>query len=144
MGEIDPRDLNARFAAKYRGMTMRKLAILALLWALPAGAQDITGLWASEPSPKRGAVLHVMLSPCGGNICGTIQAAFNTKRADLVGRGLLFDMVPDGQGHWSGGQMWLPPLDTNVSASLALRGEALAVRACMLLVCRTQLWHRVP
>jgi uncharacterized protein (DUF2147 family) len=123
---------------------MRKLVFLALLWAMPAAAQDISGLWATQPSPKTHAVLHVELAPCGANICGTIRAAINTRTPGLVGRQILYDMAPQGDGRWAGGKMWLPPLDTNVTASLTLRGEALAVRACMLLLCRTQLWHRVP
>ena len=123
---------------------MQKWLLLALLSALPAQAQDITGLWASAPSPKTGAVLHIALAPCGGNICGTIQTAINATTPDLEGRQIVFDMVPDGNGHWTGGKMWLPPLDTNINARMALEGEALAVRGCMLLVCRTQLWHRVP
>jgi len=122
---------------------MRKLVLL-LLWAIPAGAQDITGLWASAPSPKTGAVLHIALGPCGGKICGTIQKAINTTTPDLEGRQIVFDMVPDGNGHWTDGKMWLPPLDTNINARMALQGEALAVRGCLLLMCRTQLWHRVP
>ncbi|MCR9151258.1 MAG: DUF2147 domain-containing protein [Rhodobacteraceae bacterium] len=123
----------------------------ALVLALaPAGAaaDPIIGTWQTTPG-EEGGFLHVEMAPCGARFCGTIVKAVNG--AGEVGRDyahlgklMIRDMRADGDGRYSGGQIWAPDEDKTYGLRLRLTEAGLAVRGCVLGFCRDAgVWVRV-
>ncbi|PRY92050.1 uncharacterized protein (DUF2147 family) [Hasllibacter halocynthiae] len=131
-------------------------ATLGLL-AMPAAAQEVFGLWQSEPSDRgadRGAYVHVRIGPCGSDAskaCGQITDAFggtSERRAEVVGRGIIDGMAPTAPNVWSGGTIWVPDMNVTSgrsSSRLTLQGQVLRVEGCVLggVICRAQNWTRL-
>ncbi|MEO1457363.1 MAG: hypothetical protein AAFV49_07305, partial [Pseudomonadota bacterium] len=99
--------------------TARALLLLAPLAVLPAGASergagpgadDVTGIWATEPRDS-GAYITVRIAPCRGapaERCGTVVGAHAGARPDIVGEPIISGMQPQGDGGWSGGEIIRP------------------------------------
>ncbi len=126
---------------------------VALAMALVAGqamANDVYGIWKSEPNEK-GAFIHVEVGPCDAapaKVCGRIIEAINgdPKRAkEIVGRYIIEGMEPDGENEWDDGTIWAPDDDETYSSDMELEGDTLSVSGCVLagLICRSQDWTRV-
>ena len=118
------------------------IALAALAAPGLAAAQSAEGLWRTATA-KSGASLDVRIAPCGELLCGTIAAAHDTDRADLVGRAILAGMKPDGPDSWSDGAIWAPDDDRTYRARMTLDGDALKVQGCVAVFCRGQTWTRI-
>ena len=118
---------------------------VALVLGSAAQAGDAFGTWQTETS-ETGAYLHVRVAPCGYDTaltCGQIVRVENATRDDLVGRPIITGMTPDGDGRWTGGQIWAPDDDKTYGSKMALQGEDLVVEGCFAIFCRGQTWTRV-
>lgn len=129
-----------------------RTTLFALALAMAAGpalANDVFGVWKSEPSDT-GAFIHVDIGPCaadGSKICGKIIETFNgdPNRPSIVGRNIIENMSADGPNQWDGGTIWAPDDDETYSSVMELKGSVLEVSGCVLggLICRGQDWTRV-
>lgn len=123
------------------------LALVTTAFATTASAQDISGIWQTEPGDT-GGFLHVSIQPCGDKICGQITRAFE-KNLNVVdgyehgGKPIIWDMAQDGDGKWSGGKIWAPDRDKTYNSKMELSGADLKVSGCLLVVCRSQTWRKV-
>jgi len=73
-------------------------------WADPA-----VGTWQTQVDD--GAYAHIAMTTCGANICGTIARTFNDTgeyTSENVGKQLVWDMTPEGDGAYGGGKIWQP------------------------------------
>ena len=112
-----------------------------------AAADPAAGTWKTEPG-ETGGYLHVKIAPCGDALCGTIDKAFEasgTAAGDYehAGKRMLWDMVADGNGGYSGGQIWAPDADKTYKSKMQLSGDSLTVKGCVAIICRGQTWSRV-
>ena len=124
---------------------MRYAALALFLAASPplAAAPSPQGVWRTQPGPKGGS-MNVEVAPCGGageTLCGVVVGTFNMNRPDLMGITLIRDMVPDGEGGWSG-EIYAPDKGT-FDSRMQIEGSELKVEGCMLTICRSQIWSRV-
>ncbi|MDZ7906609.1 MAG: DUF2147 domain-containing protein [Cypionkella sp.] len=53
-----------------------------------------------------------------------------------IGKRIVWDVAPRGDGLYDGGKIWSPDRDKTYSAKLQLSGNALAVSGCVLGICR--------
>ncbi|WP_170422755.1 DUF2147 domain-containing protein [Ruegeria arenilitoris] len=132
---------------------MKKLTLVAAFAAMTAGsaaADPVDGLWKTQPGDT-GGYLHVSIAECGSAICGTIDSAFDGQgnqqlSYENLGKQIIWDMVPDGGGSYSGGKIWAPDRDKTYSSKMTLDSQnKLTVKGCVAggLVCRGQDWTRV-
>lgn len=129
---------------------MKYLALIAALAATPSLAGSPTGIYQTEPGDS-GGFLYVSIAPCGSDAaltCGTILAAYDKTgtRDDAyqhLGKPIVWDMVDDGDGSWSGGMIWAPDRDKTYSSNMELQGSNLRVEGCVAIICRGQTWRRV-
>ena len=111
-------------------------------------ADPAEGLWKTKPDDN-GKYGYVQIAPCGDKICGVLVKAFDSAGAeapsDNIGKQIVWDMVPNGDGSYSGGKVWAPDRDKTYSSKMALSGDSLAVSGCVLggLICRASDWVRV-
>lgn len=132
---------------------MRHLAIAAILActaALPAAADPVAGLWRTEPGDE-GGYLFVRVGPCGAEICGVIERSVGadgtvsttTAGYEHIGRGMIWDMQPQGDGTYRGGKIWAPDRDRTYNSRMTLLSAGqLEVEGCVLGICRGQIWVR--
>lgn len=130
---------------------------VALASAVPARA-DPQGLWETEGGKSR-----VLIEPCNSGLCGRIvwlQNSVNsdgtdvldTKNADealrsrpVIGIELLSGFSETGSNRWTGGRIYNPEDGKTYSSRLALRDDGtLRVGGCVLFICKSQTWVRVP
>ncbi|MEL6913371.1 MAG: DUF2147 domain-containing protein [Pseudomonadota bacterium] len=118
-------------------------AVLALFGSA-AAADDVLGLWKSEPG-ETGGFIHVNLAQCGTKICGTITEVIGNDNTSIVGRQIIADMSPNGGGAYSGGTIWAPDNDRTYRSKMQLSGNSLEVEGCVLggAICRGQTWTRL-
>ena len=122
-------------------------AVAGLVLAGTAALADpVYGTWKTGPGDD-GSFAHVTLADCGGKICGTLGKAFNRAgkpvSSDKVGKRMIWDMAPAGDGKYSGGKIWAPDRDKTYKSKMALSGNALKVSGCVGPICRSQTWTRV-
>lgn len=129
---------------------MRKLTLTAFLLsslALPAFADPAHGLWKTKPDDN-GNFGHVRIQTCAnGNICGGLVTAFDGNGQQIaspnIGRAIVWDMEPAGDGRYSNGNVYAPDRDRTYNARMELRGQTLGVSGCIAFVCRESEWTRV-
>ena len=130
---------------------MMKTLILAAALMLGAGAafaaDPVEGTWKTKPDDN-GNFGHVRIAPCGAAFCGTLIKAFDGTGAEIesanVGKQIVWDMVPYGEGLYDDGKVWSPDRDKTYNADMTLSGSALAVRGCVMGICRDGgTWTRV-
>lgn len=130
---------------------MRVLMIatgLALIAGAALAADPVEGLWQTMPDDN-GKFGHVAIAPCGAKLCGTLLRSFDASGAEVasanIGRQIVWDMVPDGNGNYGGGTVWAPDRDKTYRAKMQLSGDGLAVSGCVLggVICRAADWTRV-
>ncbi len=120
---------------------------IALVFASGAAFADpVEGLWKTQPD-DRGNFGHVEIYSCGAALCGVIRKAFDPKGAerpsDNIGKRMIWDMEPRGDGDYRGGKIWAPDRDKTYSSRMSLEGDNLEVSGCVLGICREQTWSRV-
>jgi uncharacterized protein (DUF2147 family) len=129
---------------------MRKTILTAIalsFTALPVLADPVHGIWQTRPDDN-GNFGHVRMQTCSnGKICGGLIAAFDGSgqqiESENVGRALVWDMEPQGDGQYREGRVWAPDRDRTYNARMELRGDTLGVSGCILMVCREQEWTRL-
>ena len=125
--------------------TLIPAAILAALSSGAAWADPLEGLWKTEPDD--GAYAHVEIKPCGAALCGTIARTFKAEgeyASPNLGKTLVIDMKPEGNGHYEG-QVWRPSNDKIYVGKMDLSGDTVALKGCVAggLLCSKQTWSRV-
>ncbi|MDI3335487.1 DUF2147 domain-containing protein [Defluviimonas aestuarii] len=126
---------------------MKKLAIAALL-SLTAGAamaDPVEGVWQTEPDD--GSYAHITIAPCGAAYCGVISRTFKAEgeyASPNLGKTLVIDMVPNGEGNYAG-KVWRPSNDKIYVGKIQLNGDNLKLAGCIAggLLCSKQSWQRV-
>jgi len=127
---------------------MRTLALAATfaLAAVAAQAEGISGIFQTQPNDN-GDIGMVQFAKCGDRYCGTLIKSFNSSGAQIEspneGRNIVWDMVDDGNGTFSGGQIWDPGSNKTYKSKMTLSGKALKVSGCVSVLCRSQTWTRV-
>ncbi len=120
-------------------------AMAGAAWA----ADPVEGLWKTAEG-EEGGYLHVKIADCGGAICGTIAKAYDADGAvsgdyEHLGKRLIWNMQPKGDGAYSGGKVWAPDTDKTYRAKMSLSGNKLTVKGCVAggAICRGQDWQRL-
>ena len=121
------------------------IALLALT-AAQAPQPSIEGHWRSP-----GGNSIIVIGPCGGGLCGTIEWASEKAKQDsrktvaqLVGAQLLTGLRQDKKGNWQG-KLFIPDKNMRVTAKIQLVSEQqLRVSGCAVgkTLCRTAIWTR--
>ena len=110
----------------------------ALGFAGAAYADPLEGNWRT-PADDNGNSGIVQVAPCGAALCGTLIQAFdgngNQMQSPNIGRQIIFDTTPNGDGAYRG-QVWSPDRDKTYNSRLQLSGNRLAVSGCVLGICR--------
>lgn len=128
-----------------------KTTLIALAFGLcsagMAMADPVFGTWKTIPDDN-GNFGHIEMAACGSKICGTLTKSFNPDGSELdspnTGRKIIWDMKADGNGKYSGGKVWSPDRDKTYKSKLELSGNTLAVKGCVLGICRDGgKWSRV-
>jgi uncharacterized protein (DUF2147 family) len=123
-------------------------AALALGVAGPAMAADpVFGTWKTAPDDN-GNSGYIQVDACGSKICGTLIKSFDSSgkemASDNVGKKIIWDMVAKGDGYYSGGKVWSPDRDKTYKSNMTLKGDTLAIKGCILMICRDGgTWSRV-
>ncbi|HQU69877.1 MAG TPA: DUF2147 domain-containing protein [Albidovulum sp.] len=123
-------------------------AAAVLFSATAAYADPVEGLWKTKPDDN-GKFGHVQIVPCGAKICGTLVKAFDETGKEVsspnVGKKIVWDMVPEGDGAYGSGKVWAPDRDKTYNSKMALSGNTLSVSGCVLggMICRASDWSRV-
>lgn len=125
---------------------LRNIIVLSVLSLTPAPllAQSPQGVWQTEPSD--GVSLQVRIGPCShdtGKFCGQISRVVNADYPELIGRTMLLDMAPEGEGAWGGGTIWAPDQNRTYRSKMSLVPAGLRVQGCVAVICRGQTWTRV-
>ena len=122
---------------------------LALVFGFAASAatsDPVYGLWQTQPGDD-GSYGQVEIAACGSTICGTLVRGFDADGrqggSDVIGRKIVWDMAPRGDGFYGGGKIWAPDRDKTYSSKMQLDGNRLKVSGCVAVVCRSQVWTRV-
>lgn len=123
------------------------IAAALSLFATAAAADPVEGIWKTKPDDN-GNFGHVEIKPCGNAFCGTLIKAFdaggNAMESPNVGRKIVWDMVPYGNGFYDDGQVYAPDRDKTYNAEMQLQGNGLTVSGCVLGICRKGgTWTRV-
>ncbi len=128
---------------------MQKLALIAalMLCASPALADPAEGVWKTKPDDN-GKFGHVSIAPCGVKICGVLVKAFDGSGTEIespnIGKQIIWDMVAEGDGYYASGKVWSPDRDKTYKSNMQLTGDSLAVKGCVLGICRDGgTWTRV-
>lgn len=127
---------------------MKKLlgiTVFAALTATAALADPVEGRWRTQPDDN-GHTGIVQITACGNHFCGTLveahDASGNQMESQNVGRHVIWDMEPRGDGAYRDGQIWSPDRDQTYSSRMDLAGNRLTVAGCVLIICREQTWTR--
>jgi uncharacterized protein (DUF2147 family) len=124
------------------------LAAALMLVAGTAFAQDpVEGVWQTKKDDN-GNFGYVEVKPCGPAFCGTLIKSFDASGAPLdspnIGRPIIWDMVAYGDGVYDDGKVYSPDRDKTYNSDMQLTGDKLAVRGCVLGICRDGgTWTRV-
>ncbi len=127
---------------------MREMMLAAAIVGLSAGAgfaDPIEGIWQTQPD--EGSYAHINMGKCGPALCGTIARSFNSDgefKSENQGKNLVFDMVPNGDGTYSG-KVWRPANNKVYIGKMDLNGNKLSMKGCVAggLICKKQTWTRV-
>lgn len=125
---------------------MKRLMMAAAMTVLAgaAFADPVAGTWKTEVDD--GAYAHIAMKPCGANICGTIAKAFDASgpiASENIGKQLVWDMVPGGDGSYASGKIWQPSTGKVFKSKMSLSGNTLNVSGCVGPFCKKQTWTRV-
>ena len=123
-------------------------AVLGLVFTVSSAAADpIYGLWQTIPDDN-GNFGHIEVQDCDGTICGVLMKSFDGSgksiESDSIGKRIIWNMKPKGDGKYGGGKIWSPDRDKTYASKLELVGDMLKVSGCVFVVCRDGgTWTRV-
>jgi uncharacterized protein (DUF2147 family) len=125
-------------------LLMAAVGLMAMTGA--ALADPLEGLWQTAKDDN-GNIGLIEVVPCGAALCGTLIKAFGPSGEEIasenIGRQLIWDTVPDGEGQYSG-RVYSPDRDAEYASKLVLTGDSLSVSGCRLGFCREGgVWSRV-
>lgn len=125
-------------------MRYATLFVLALT-ASPALADPLEGNWQTEVDDGSYAIIEI--APCGEALCGIIARTFNAEGeypGENIGKKLVIDMVPQGDGEYRG-SVWRPSNNKIYVGKMRLKGDSVRLRGCVAggLICSGQTWQRV-
>lgn len=124
------------------------LAFGAILAASAAMAGDaVEGTWQTVPDDN-GNFGHIKVAACGAAICGTLVKSFDNAgkpmKSDNIGKQIIWDMVPNGDGTYGNGKVWSPDRDKTYNSKMVLNGNSPSISGCVLGICRDGgTWMRV-
>lgn len=128
---------------------MRILTTLAVLAvsATAALADPVEGTWKTRADDNGHSGL-IRIAACGDAFCGTLVKAFDSAGKEIespnIGRQIVWDMKPEGDGAYGDGKVWSPDRDKTYSAKMQLDGNKLSVSGCVMMICRDGgTWTRV-
>ncbi len=112
-----------------------------------AVADPVEGIWQTKKDDN-GNFGHIEVKPCGPAFCGTLIKSFDSAGALIespnIGRKIVWDMVAYPDGLYDDGKVYSPDRDKTYNADMTLTGDKLAVRGCVLGICRDGgTWSRV-
>ncbi|SEN59669.1 Uncharacterized conserved protein, DUF2147 family [Gemmobacter aquatilis] len=127
-----------------------KMFLMAAALVCAAGAvlaDPVEGIWKTTPDDN-GRYGQVEIKPCGAAFCGTLIKAFDGSGKQIdspnTGKRIVWDMVAQGNGAYDSGKIWSPDRDKTYSSKMQLSGNGLAVKGCVLGICRDGgTWTRV-
>jgi uncharacterized protein (DUF2147 family) len=139
----------AQDGAEFWEDIMKRIALAAVLtlFATMAHADPVEGIWQTAKDDN-GNFGHIEVKPCGAAFCGTLIRSFDSSGAPTdspnIGKLIVWDMVAYGNGLYDDGKVWSPDRDKTYNSDMTLTGNALAVRGCVLGICRDGgTWQRV-
>jgi uncharacterized protein (DUF2147 family) len=104
-----------------------------------AAADPVFGNWRTAPDDNGNTGL-IQVQACGAKICGTLVKAYDGTGAEMaspnVGKRIIWDMEPKGEGAYGNGKVWSPDRDKTYNSKMQLSGDSLAISGCVLMVCR--------
>ncbi len=123
------------------------LAAALAVFGSAAFADPVEGTWQTR-ADDNGNFGHVEIKPCGPAFCGTLVKAFDGTGAEIasdnIGRKIVWDMVPYPDGLYDDGRIYSPDRDKEYNGDMTLTGNNLAVRGCVMGICRDGgTWKRV-
>ncbi len=127
-----------------------KTAILTMILSTALGvgaalADPALGRWRTQPDDNGNTGIVEMVM-CGDRLCGTLTQSMRANgevfQSANVGRRIVWDMEPRGNGSYRDGQIWSPDRDQTYSSRMTLAGDTLTVAGCVLFICRDQTWTR--
>ena len=127
-----------------------KTYLFAGLMMVAAGmacADPVEGIWQTKKDDN-GNFGHIEVKPCGPAFCGTLIKSFDSAGAPIdtpnIGRKIVWDMVAYADGLYDDGKVYSPDRDKTYNSDMTLSGDKLAVRGCVLGICRDGgTWNRV-
>jgi len=126
-----------------RHLILSGVAVIGLV--LPALADPVHGRWRTAPDDN-GNTGIVTVGDCGNRVCGTLTEAFDDAGQPMsspnVGRQIVWDMEPQGNGRYRNGRVWAPDRDQTYNARMEMAGDRLTVSGCVLVFCRDAVWTR--
>lgn len=122
---------------------MRKIMMMAAGFAVMASAalaaDSVEGIWQTKPDDN-GNFGHIKVAACGAAICGTLIKSFDSAGAPMksenIGKLIIWDMIPQGDGTYADGKVWSPDRDKTYNSKMTLTGNALAGKGCVMGICR--------
>lgn len=137
------------------------IAIAALVASAAAGPQPVQAVWATE-----GGGAHVRIASCPehpARLCGWIVRLRNprdehgrpkldrnnpdpaARNRPVIGLKMLSGFTHKGGNRWGGGTIYDAGSGKTYKSKLELKKDGtLAVSGCVLFICKSQTWHRLP
>ena len=116
---------------------MRKLMMMTAMLSLAAGAamaEPLLGMWRTAGDDNGNSGL-VQVAPCGAALCGKLVKSFNSAGeeipSDNIGRNIISETVPTGDGEYRG-KVYSPDRGKTYNSRLQLNGDSLKVSGCVL------------
>ncbi len=122
-------------------------SVLALAGTAALAGNPVEGTWKTKVDDN-GKYGYVQIKPCGPGFCGTLIKAFDSAgkeyASENIGKRIVWDMKPYDNGLYDDGKVWSPDRNKTYDADMTLKGNSLAVRGCVMFICRDGgTWTRV-
>ncbi|WP_297771847.1 DUF2147 domain-containing protein [uncultured Roseovarius sp.] len=128
---------------------MRKLMTITTALSLCSGmamAEPLLGTWQTAKDDNGNSGL-IEVKPCGNALCGELVKSFDANgqemASDNIGRNIISETVPVGNGEYEG-KVYSPDRDKTYNSKLVLEGDRLSVSGCVMFICRDGgTWRKV-
>ncbi len=132
-------------------MAVAGLAMLAApLGGATAAGNGATQLVSSAWRNPSNSV-HIRITPCGDQVCGTVIWASDKAKADarkggteqLVGANLFREFRQVAPGQYKG-RVFVPDMNRTFSGQMRIQGDSMIGKGCVLgFICKSQTWTRI-